>query len=220
MINFKSFPLQLRKSIYCSLHDVIKKYLKYAIDYDSYPANVKYCIQNMLREQQESEMGKRFLEAQTMEQICVVFDMKDYCRQVQKSIQLKELSIKRNNIANGNSEEPDTKRIKISDETTIEKSISFIRSNFLKDTDLPKSVLHSFTKKKLRTVPLYATEKQSDRTSYFRAVLTLGNKKYSSTFWEKNKKNAEQAAAMVCLLDMGLLKKEELIENGSMKFEI
>ncbi|CRL01559.1 CLUMA_CG014269, isoform A [Clunio marinus] len=170
------------------LMEVIRKYLAIAIDYDSHPANVKYCIQNMLRELQESEMGKRFLDAQTMEQIAEVFDMKDYCKQKQQEFYEKRLSLSRD-IVRETSEEPLPKRIKV-DNGKIEENIAFIRANYVKDIDLPKSILHAHTKKKLRTVPSYETE-QKDR--YFRATLSLGNKKYSSTFWEKNKKNAEQA---------------------------
>lgn len=51
------------------IETIIKEYLKYAIDYDNAPANTKYCIQNILKELQETPMGKKFLEAQTMEQI-------------------------------------------------------------------------------------------------------------------------------------------------------
>lgn len=189
--------------------DVIQRYLTVATDYDAYPANVKYCIQNILRDQQESELGKRFLEAQTMEQICNVFDMRDYFKQKQSEFQKKALLLRRDEAIDG----PDAKRAKICDGIR-EDCITFIRSNYAKDIDLPKSVLHSYTKKKLRTVPNYTTE-QNDRV--FRSVLSLHGEKYASSVGEKNKKNAEQASAMVCLLHLGLIKKEELIENGSLK---
>lgn len=193
------------------LMDVIVKYLKLAVDYDTYPANAKYCIQNMLREQQESELGRRFLDAQTMEQICDVFGLKDYCKQKQLEYQKKGILMRRD-IVPGGEDGPVSKRIKIND-GTIEENIAFIRSNYMKDVDLPKSILHAHTKKKLRTLPDYLTE-QNERL--FRSTLTLETKKYSSTFWEKNKKNAEQGAAMVCMLHLGLVTREELIENGSM----
>lgn len=48
---------------------VIKSYLKYAIDYDNSPSNTKYCIQNIIRELQDTPFGKEFLKAQTLEQI-------------------------------------------------------------------------------------------------------------------------------------------------------
>lgn len=51
------------------IHTLIKQYLKYAIDYDNPPANTKYCIQNILKELQETPLGKKFLEAQTLDQI-------------------------------------------------------------------------------------------------------------------------------------------------------
>lgn len=58
-----------RKKGMRGLEDVIKDYLKYAVDYDNSPSNTKYCVQNMLRDLQETPRGKKFLECQTLEQI-------------------------------------------------------------------------------------------------------------------------------------------------------
>lgn len=65
-------------SIFCQdglkdLDEVIVAYLKLAVDYDNSPSNTKYCVQNMLKELQETPRGKRFLECQTLEQIWLVF---------------------------------------------------------------------------------------------------------------------------------------------------
>jgi tRNA-dihydrouridine synthase 2 len=51
------------------MEQVIRDYLKLAVDYDNSPSNSKYCVQNILRELQESPLGKSFLETQTLEQI-------------------------------------------------------------------------------------------------------------------------------------------------------
>lgn len=58
-----------RKEGMIDLEEVIKEYLKYAVDYDNAPSNTKYCVQNMLKELQETPRGKKFLECQTLEQI-------------------------------------------------------------------------------------------------------------------------------------------------------
>lgn len=60
------------------LDDVIKAYLKLAIDYDNSPSNTKYCVQNMLKELQETPRGKKFLECQTLEQIWQVMKITSY----------------------------------------------------------------------------------------------------------------------------------------------
>lgn len=209
-----------RKEGKLPIMDIIKMYLKLAVDYDSVATNTKYCVQNMLRELQESEMGKRFLEAQLMEQICDVFDLKDYCKQKQMEYQKKEMELRRkrkeNEEQNGN--EPDAKKPKIEDENTIIENIAFVRANYSKDVDLPKSILHLFLKKKLRLFPKYTTEQKG---CLFRSTLTIDGKKYSSTFWEKNKKFAEQGASLVACLHYNLVTRDELIQNGSMNmFEL
>lgn len=58
-----------RKEGLLPMDDVVKAYLKYAVDFNNPPANTKYCIQNIIRELQETPMGKIFLAAQTLEQI-------------------------------------------------------------------------------------------------------------------------------------------------------
>lgn len=58
-----------RKEGLLPLDDVITSYLKYCIDYDNAPSNSKYCVQNILKELQETPRGKKFLECQTLETI-------------------------------------------------------------------------------------------------------------------------------------------------------
>jgi tRNA-dihydrouridine synthase 2 len=200
------------------LMDVIKMYLKLAVDYDAYAANTKYCIQNMLRELQETEMGKKFLEAQLMEQICEVFDLKDYCRQKQDEYQEKESKIRKgmmtvkNHVLYFDDDEPAAKKIK-SDENLIIEDIAYIRSLYPKEDDLPKSILNLHLKKELNLKPVHKLEQKK---SLFRSLLTIGDKKYMSSFWEKNKRSAEQCASLVACLHLNLVTRQQLIENGSL----
>ena len=66
--------------------------------------------------------------------------------------------------------------------------------------------------------PKYTTEQKG---TLFRSTLMIGEKRYLSTFWEKNKKFAEQGASLVACLHYNLVTREELIQNGSMNmFEL
>lgn len=51
---------------------VIRNYLHYAVDYDNVAPNTKYCVQNMLRNIQETEQGRNFLESTSLQQIWFV----------------------------------------------------------------------------------------------------------------------------------------------------
>lgn len=51
------------------LDDVIRRYLELSVRYDNSPSNTKYCVQMMLRSLQESPIGRRLLDSQTMQQI-------------------------------------------------------------------------------------------------------------------------------------------------------
>jgi tRNA-dihydrouridine synthase 2 len=194
------------------IHDIIKMYLKYAIDYDNTVANTKYNIQNILLDKQETEQGKRFLASETMKQICEVFgeDIKEYYQK--KQLELRER-------INKLSEEPQQKKIKLSngnkndDDDIIFENITYSRSNYLKDTELPKSLLHLYAKKNLSQIPKYTFERKGNQ---FRAILHLDGKKYSSTVYDKNKKSAEQCACLCALTHLKLVTREELIENRSL----
>ncbi|CAH0749015.1 unnamed protein product [Diatraea saccharalis] len=72
-----------RKEGLLPMDSVIKDYLKLAVDYDNSPSNTKYCIQNILRDLQETPRGRQFLECQTLDQICAIWDLQEYCKEKQ-----------------------------------------------------------------------------------------------------------------------------------------
>lgn len=113
------------------------------------------------------------------------------------------------------SDDPDlsnTKRLRPIDSNVFTRNIAFFRAHYT-TKNMPKCVLHSYAMKKGLDKPIYIT-KQKDRL--FQTVISFQNKKYVSSYWEKNKKFAEQGAALVCILDLGLVKEDDLYKNGSL----
>ncbi|KAK4878980.1 hypothetical protein RN001_007126 [Aquatica leii] len=193
------------------LDSVIVDYLRYAVDYDNAPSNTKYCIQNMLKELQETPKGKKFLECQTLEQICALWDLGDYCRRKELEYQAKG-NLGRRQVT-PDMFNPSPKRLKTDLTVDVtELRCAFIRASYVRDADLPKSMLIAWCNKNKCKSPSYETIHED---KLFKSVLTLNGKKYSSTFWEKNKRFAEQGAALVCLCSLGLVDVDTLIENGS-----
>ncbi|KAM9302136.1 tRNA-dihydrouridine(20) synthase [NAD(P)+]-like [Gastrophryne carolinensis] len=67
----------------------------------------------------------------------------------------------------------------------------------------PKMFLLEWCRKEKLPQPVYHTvQRPLDR--FFHSVVTVNEKKYCSTLWDKSKKLAEQAAAIVCLRVLGL----------------
>lgn len=89
--------------------------------------------------------------------------------------------------------------------------VCFIRANF-NDLSLPKGRLHAWAGKNGLKLPKYETQQIE---KLFRTIITFNDKKYTSSFWEKNKKFAEQGAALVCLHHLGLVSEDELVKLGS-----
>lgn len=109
-------------------------------------------------------------------------------------------------------EESTAKRIKLFEDPNIATSnVAFFRAQY-NHKELPKLRLHAHAMKNSVEQPIYETHQQD---KLFRSIVTLDGKKYASTYWEKNKRFAEQGAALVCLLHIGLIDEEILIKNGS-----
>lgn len=89
--------------------------------------------------------------------------------------------------------------------------VCFIRANF-NDLNLPKGQLHAWAAKNGHKLPVYKTRQVG---KLFSTIITFNGTKYTSSFWEKNKKFAEQGAALVCLHYLGIVSEEELIKFGS-----
>ncbi|XP_063229795.1 tRNA-dihydrouridine(20) synthase [NAD(P)+]-like isoform X3 [Bacillus rossius redtenbacheri] len=194
------------------LDDVIVAYLRYAVQYDNPPGNTKYCVQNMLRDLQDTPRGKQLLETQTLEQMCAVWQLGDYCRREQ--LRLKELGLQGRREVVPASLEPRLKRRKLGDgdgDDVTELQCAFIRNLYRADTDLPKTQLLLWARRNGAGQPAYTTV-QEDKL--FKSVVLLDGKKYSSSYWEKNKRWAEQGAALVCLWALGVVSLEALVKDG------
>ncbi|CAB3231091.1 unnamed protein product [Arctia plantaginis] len=201
-----------RKEGLLPMDTVIKEYLKLAVDYDNSPSNTKYCVQNILRDLQETPRGRKFLDCQTLEQICDIWELGEYCHEKQSKYQ--KMGIQGRWQVCPHELEPPQKRIKMAETDlvgVIQMKVCFIRANF-NDRNMPKAKLHGWAGKNGHNLPVYETQQVE---KLFRTILTFNDKKYTSTFWEKNKKFSEQGAALVCMFHIGLVTEEELIKFGS-----
>ncbi|XP_056907034.1 tRNA-dihydrouridine(20) synthase [NAD(P)+]-like isoform X3 [Takifugu flavidus] len=82
------------------------------------------------------------------------------------------------------------------------KSTAEISGNYVPPIT-PKMLLLEWTHREKLEQPQYET-KQRPQDRAFQSVVTVAQKKYRSSLWEKSKKLAEQAAAIVCLRVLGL----------------
>lgn len=153
-----------------------------------------------------------------------IWNLGQYCRQKQLEYQTKGMHNRRLCIpgtlmkskATDNGNDTSAKKQKLNDgleldEQVICTNVAFFRAHYT-DKTLPKTILHVYAIKNDKEQPSYQTQQQ-DRL--FRSIMTFDQKQYTSTYWEKNKKFAEQSAALVGLLHLGLMDRETLIKNGS-----
>ncbi|XP_054282893.1 tRNA-dihydrouridine(20) synthase [NAD(P)+]-like isoform X2 [Macrosteles quadrilineatus] len=194
-----------RKEGRLPIDTVISSYLRYAVDYDNADGNTKYCVQNMLRDRQDSEFGRTFHETQTNEQICALWNIADYCRQKERDLRERGLIGRREMQALG----PKKRKL---DDDIVQVPCIFQRNLYADDTDLPKARLLLWTRRKRLGQPVYDTI-QFERQ--FQSIVTVDRKKYSSSCWEKNKRSAEHSAALACLCSFGLVDTHSLKNNGS-----
>lgn len=155
-----------------------------------------------------------------------IWNLGEYCRSKRLEYQEKGMHNRRicipgkllkKSLDYSDTDAPDAKRMKSSnllDDDPIDlitKNIAFFRAHYSND-NLPKTILHRHVLKTHLYPPVYTT-KHLDKL--FRTIVTFNGKKYASSYWEKNKRFAEQGAALVCILDLGLIDEQTLIKNGS-----
>jgi dsRNA-specific ribonuclease len=80
----------------------------------------------------------------------------------------------------------------------------FLRGHYPEHAKLPKSLLMKWKKEKeFYQAPVFTTIYHDKR---FRSTVLFGGQKFRTDFWEKNRKKAEQAAALACLKYLGVIK--------------
>lgn len=77
----------------------------------------------------------------------------------------------------------------------------------------PKSSLYQHALRHGKRPAIFQTE---SKEKLFRSTCHFNGKRYRTKHWQKNKKQAEQAAALVTLKQLGLVTIDELVKNGSM----
>ncbi|XP_060109688.1 tRNA-dihydrouridine(20) synthase [NAD(P)+]-like [Heteronotia binoei] len=175
------------------LNEVVQEYIKYAVRYDNHYTNTKYCLCQMLREQLENAQGKKLHAAQSMQEICEVFEMSSFYKETSALLEAKKVSLETKD-----QDEDD----QIEDTDVIKMAVKFHKREYPPQIT-PKMCLLEWCRNEKHLPPVYeTTERPLDRL--FCSVVTVANQKYRSTFWEKSKKLAEQAAAIACLRTLGL----------------
>ena len=174
-------PSIFRKDGLLPLDQVIKEYIKYCIHYEAHVKNAKYCIQHMLRSDQASEQGKKLLAAHDMLTICKLWDMESFY--YEHETKKKTFSC---------DSEPLCKKLK--KDSCNEAYFKFNRKDYI-ETKLPKDFLLQYSRE-LKYDLKYDT-REKDR--HFYGHVKVGDDEFSSLCPEKNKKYAEQNAALVAL---------------------
>ncbi|XP_072374384.1 galanin receptor type 1b isoform X2 [Scyliorhinus torazame] len=190
-------PSIFRKEGLLPAEKVLKEYLTYAIRYDSHYSNTKYCLCQMLREKLESAQGKKLHAAQSNEEICEAFEMNEYYKEVTACLEIKRdmLNAKCQEKLEqqpGDNGSPDV----------IKMAIRFNKRDYPPQIT-PKMTLLEWCRKQKLPQPVYITvQRPSDRL--FNSVVTVADRNYSSSCWDKTKKVVEQSTAIVCLQSLGL----------------
>ncbi|XP_063801340.1 tRNA-dihydrouridine(20) synthase [NAD(P)+]-like isoform X2 [Pseudophryne corroboree] len=190
-------PSLFRREGTLPIEDVMRDYIRHAVRYDNHYTNTKYCLCQMLRDQLESPLGKRLHAAQSTWDICEVFEMTAYYESCRLSQEARKVSL---DISV--QETPETDDSNEENNCIIRMPIKFERKDYRPQVT-PKMLLLEWCRKEKFPQPVYQTVQRSlDR--FFHSVVTVNEKKYCSTMWDKSKRLAEQASAIVCLRTLGL----------------
>lgn len=197
-------PSIFRKEGRLSASQVITEYIKLAIDFDNNFGNTKYCLQRLLHEDTTSSEALQLLHAKEMRDICEIWNLTSYFDDAVQRRKHKMETMK--------DDENEKRKRKSSDSSSeiTEIKVKYLRKMYTGGVT-PKGILLEWSRRNRIKQPTYETiEREEDR--WFKSVVLVGDKKYSSTEWEGSKKAAEQAAAIVCLQSLG-------VHDGRLKAE-
>ncbi|KAB0347063.1 hypothetical protein FD754_011920, partial [Muntiacus muntjak] len=177
------------------LEEVMQKYIRYAVQYDNHYTNTKYCLCQMLREQLESPQGRLLHAAQSSQEICEAFGLGAFYEETTRELDARRAKLLARSPEEAEGPAEDTSGI-------IKMAIKFDRRAYSPQIT-PKMCLLEWCRREKLAQPVYETvQRPLDRL--FCSVVTVAEQKYQSTLWDKSKKLAEQAAAIVCLRSQGL----------------
>ncbi|XP_077424100.1 tRNA-dihydrouridine(20) synthase [NAD(P)+]-like isoform X2 [Vanacampus margaritifer] len=212
------------------LHDVMIHYLRYALRYDNHAFNSKYCLCQMLRDKVESLVGKRVQAAQNNRDLSEAYGLDDLFEQTQT-----EQEARRDALLS-----PERRRddVVAMDGDVATMALKFQRREYPPQLT-PKMFLLEWSRRQKMAQPTYQTVNTTKKstTSFnenkrqqnlfptsiqvqraqdraFQSTVTVEDKKYRSSLWEKSKKFAEQASAVVCLRALGIPEGRVGEENG------
>uniref|UniRef100_A0A8D0HAN7 Dihydrouridine synthase 2 n=1 Tax=Sphenodon punctatus TaxID=8508 RepID=A0A8D0HAN7_SPHPU len=186
-------PSIFRKEGLWPLKEVMQEYIKYAVRYDNHYTNTKYCLCQMLREQLETTRGKKLHAAHSTQEICEVFEMGSFYEETSPVLEAKKASLE------AKTQDEDDQ---MGESDVIKMAVRFDKRDYPPQIT-PKMCLLEWCRKEKHLQPVYETvQRPLDRL--FCSVVTVAEQRYRSTLWDKSKKLAEQAAAIVCLRTLHL----------------
>jgi len=180
---------------------VIQRYLKLAIHYD-YPFNIaKYCLQQLLGSEQDSDHGRAFLACATLGDLATWGGLgKDWeARQQELTLLGEERPDITFSTKMSREGREGCKKRKLEDgQEVTEMFLPFVRGHFGDNEScrLPKTLLLVYCRQNGLEQPKYMMETVDKQ---FKASVKVGDDLYGSTVLEKNKKYAEQGAALVAV---------------------
>lgn len=189
-----------RKDGPLKISDVARDYIKYAVLYDSHYANTKYCVLQILREDMDMKEGQETLAVMSLEEICHVWGLDSFYKETMKTRRKRSHNL---SISKENDDEPCIKQQKTEDgKTLVQMLIRYVKKDYPIGISPKMKLFEWITKKRLKPPHYLTVERPRDRC--FHSVLTVGDTKYSTPYWEKSKQLAEQNAAVSCLLALGV----------------
>lgn len=166
-----------------------------AVQYDNHYTNTKHCLCQMLREQLESPQGKLLHAAQSSREICEAFGLGAFYEETTRELDSRRAEFLARTPEEAEEPAEDTSGV-------IKMAVKFDRRAYSPQIT-PKMCLLEWCRREKLAQPVYETvQRPLDRL--FCSVVTVAEQKYQSTLWDKSKKLAEQAAAIVCLRSQGL----------------
>ncbi|XP_060081103.1 tRNA-dihydrouridine(20) synthase [NAD(P)+]-like [Ylistrum balloti] len=189
-------PTIFRKEGKLPLLDVCKEYVRVALQYNNVYTNIKYCVLNMMHEDMDLEEGQKMLASMSQEDISDIWGLRQYFEDLKACWKKKEMELFDKKI------EITTKKTENGDMEFVEMPVRYLKKDYPVGISAKQRLFEWARRNKILRPDYNTVEREGDR--YFMSVMTLGETKYKSAFWEKSKSIAEQNAAIVASIVLGI----------------
>lgn len=206
-------PSVFRREGLLDAEEVARDYVRIGLEFDEYLASLKYCLAIILKQFAKPSSTNRISHftsaASNLTELSEVHNLSPYYESVLREREglVESLSLdKQKELEVGEFSPTPSKKTKLdveqTDEGLFQLHLKYDKRDFPCEQS-PKAMVLEYARQKQLPTPVFTISENQGRL--FKAIVKLGEWKYTTSLWSISKKTAEHSAALVALTHHGVV---------------